>query len=63
MRIRVYIREAQNKASGDDAYVISFASLVLLYELGVPLDVIKSKNAWSNSLDNVIRNIVKDLIK
>lgn len=42
----VFIRESQGKVLGGDIYVMSFTSLMLLYELGVPVSAIKNGNAY-----------------
>ena len=57
----IYIREAYSETSSGDVYVISFASLVLLYELGIPVDVINSNNAYIT--ESTLMQIKTDVMK
>lgn len=56
----IFIREAHSEASIGNVYVLSFASLILLYELGVPVDVI-NKNAFIT--ESTLLQIKTDALK
>lgn len=42
----IFIREAQGKVSEGDRYILSFASLILCFELGIPVDVLKNNKVY-----------------
>ena len=57
----IFIREAQSKASSGDSYIMSFTSLILLYELGVPVEVVKNNNAYIT--ESTLLQIKTDALK
>lgn len=57
----IFIREAQSKASSGDNYIMSFTSLILLYELGVPVEVVKNNNAYIT--ESTLLQIKTDALK
>ena len=58
---RIFIREIQGKVSIGDTYVLSFASLILLYEIGLPIDVIKKSNTFIT--ESTLLQIKTDALK
>lgn len=57
----IFIREAQSEATNGDVYVLSFTSLILLYEIGVPVDVIKDNSTYIT--ESTLLQIKTDALK